>query len=432
MLFKKIALVDEFMQVNYGMYLGTEGEKITYLDSVPPGDELRFGETFDGKNKLLVPGFINTHSHAPMNIQRGFGENLSLMDWLNGRIFPFEARLTSEDVYYSAQCSIAEMLRFGIVSVSDHYMFGDANCRAFLDSGIKGNLSLCFSWFGPEDFKHIPAYSESEELFARYANAAGDRIKLEYGPHAEYTTTERILRQVAELAAQKNTGVHIHIAETAKEVEECRGRHQGKSPVQYLADCGLLNRPATAAHCVHLDEKDVAILKEKKVNVASCPKSNLKLASGFCPVRELMEAGVNISLGTDSVASNNNLNMLEEMKIFALIHKGAGGDPVLITPEETLYAATRAGAITQRRPDCGLLKEGFKADIAVFDIDKVYMKPVHSLMNNLIYAACGNDVCMTMADGKILYRDGEFFTLDIERIYYEAEQSRGRIVKELT
>ena len=431
MLFKNIALIDEFMQIKYGMYLGTEGERITYIDSIPPKDETRFNRIYQGENKLLVPGFINTHSHSPMNIQRGFGENLSLMDWLHGRIFPFEAHLTPEDVYYSSQCNIAEMLRFGIVSVSDHYMFGDANCRAFIDSGIKGNLSLCFSWFGEEDFKHIPAYPESEEMFARYSNFENSRILLEYGPHSEYTTTEKVLRQVVDLAKEKNTGIHIHISETAQEVRECRKRHMGKSPVQYLLDCGIFDLPTTAAHCVHLDAADIAVLKEKDVHVASCPKSNLKLASGFCPVKELMNAGVSISLGTDSVASNNNLNMLEEMKIFALIHKGITADPVLITPEETLYAATRAGAIAQRRPDCGLLKEGFKADIAVFDIDQVYMKPVHNLMSNLLYAACGSDVCMTMVDGKVLYDDGEFLTLDIEKIYYEAEKSRSRILKEI-
>src|SRR5665647_90046 len=388
MLFKKIALVNENMQIEYDMYLGTEGNKIIFLDSKPPKDESRFKEVYNGHNKLLVPGFVNTHSHSPMNILRGYGENLSLMDWLTKRIFPFEAHLTKNDVYYSAQCNIAEMLRFGIISVSDHYMFGEANCNAFIDSGIKGNISLCFSWFGKEGFREIPAYQESEGMLAKYSNFPSDRILLEYGPHAEYTTTEKILRDVVELASKRKMGVHIHISETVQEVDECRRRHNGRSPVQYLADCGLLDLPTTAAHCVHIDDDDINILKEKNVNVASCPKSNLKLASGFCPVEKLMNAGVNVSLGTDSVASNNNLNILEEMKIFALIHKGITGDPVIITPAQTLYAATRAGAITQRRYDCGLLKEGFRADIAVIDIDKIYMKPVHNLLSNLIYASC--------------------------------------------
>ena len=208
-------------------------------------------------------------------------------------------------------------------------------------------------------------------------------------------------------------------------------KRQGKSPVKYLADLGVFDVPTTAAHCVHIDEEDIAILADKKVTVASCPKSNMKLASGFCPVGKLLQSGANVALGTDSVASNNNLNMLEEIKTFALIHKGVSGDPTLITPAEALYAATRAGAVAQGRQDCGYLKEGYKADIVALNIDTIYMRPSHNQLNNLVYASCGSDIVMTMVDGRVLYDRGSFQHLDIEKLLYETEHSCQRILREL-
>jgi 5-methylthioadenosine/S-adenosylhomocysteine deaminase len=432
MLFQDVALVDEQFRLRQHMYLGVYGSRIEYLGETPPEQAYRYGEIYGkGRRLLLTPGFFNAHSHAPMQLLRGYGENLTLPDWLATKIFPFEAQLTADDIFWACKMGIAEMLRFGIVSTTDMYMQGEALGRAFATSGIKANFSVGTVCLEDRDFRELPQYAETLALREQFHNWDDGRLKVEFSLHGEYTSQPRVAWGLAEAAAQEGAAIHVHVAETAAEVAGCRERHGGMSPVQYLAEQGIFDVPATAAHCVHIDEADIAILKEKKVSVASCPKSNLKLASGFCPAAQLLQAGVNVAIGTDSVASNNNLNMLEELKTFALIHKGVSGDPTLVTPGEALYAATRAGALAQGREDCGLLKPGYRADIAVFDIDRLYMQPSHDLLNNLVYAACGSDVCLTMVDGAVLYHDGQFITLDIEELLYHTEQSCARILGEL-
>ena len=432
MFFKDITLIDETMQVREHMYLGTIDDRISYLGDVPPADPSLYGEEYGAcSGKLFIPGFFNAHSHAAMHLLRGYGENLTLHDWLNQRIFPFEAHLTADDIYWATQLGVAEMLRFGIVGTTDMYSMGEAMGRAFADSGIKANFSVGTTCFDDRTFQQMPQYAETlklKELFHGYDNG---RLQVDFSLHAEYTSSERIASGIAEAAAAAGLGMHCHVAETAFEVAGCRERHQGKSPVKYLADLGVFDVPTTAAHCVYIDEEDIAILTDKKVTVASCPKSNMKLASGFCPVGKLLQSGTNVALGTDSVASNNNLNMLEELKTFALIHKGVSGDPTLITPAEALYAATRAGALAQGRQDCGYLKEGYKADIVALNIDTIYMHPIHNQLNNLVYASCGSDIVMTMVDGRVLYDHGSFPHLDIEKLLYETEHSCQRILHEL-
>lgn len=427
MIFKDITLIDENFSAKEHYYVGIKGDKIDYVGDKMPN--IDYGEVYDGKNKLLLPAFYNLHSHLPMYLMRGYGENLPLMDWLNNKIFPFEAGLTDEDMYNGCLMGIAEMLRFGIGATSEMYLSQRPLCRAFIDSGAKGNISRCVSCFDPEmSYYDMPQYKEVTECIKEFNNADSGRIKAEFSLHSEYTTTERVVREMAKTVKEFGSSIHIHLSETAGEVADCRARHNGMSPVKYFAECGVFDSPTVAAHCVCVDDEDIEILREKKVSVASNPKSNLKLSSGIAPVSKLMKAGVNVGIGTDSVASNNNLNMIEEMRFFNLLQKGVNLDPTLITPSETLYAATRAGALAQGRNDCGLIKEGFKADITVFDIDNVYMKPAYDILNNLVYSAQGTDVCLTMVDGKVLYKDGEYNTLDIEKIEYECEKSRNRIL----
>lgn len=430
MLFKDITIIDEYFEIREHQYVGIKDDRIVYLSDKEPKE--KFGDIYDGKNRLLIPAFYNEHSHLPMALLRGYGENLSLMEWLQGRIFPFEAKLRPEDMYYGALFGAAECVRYGIGAVSEMYLDIDADTRAMIDSGLKANVSQCCTCPEDIDFSDHPVCKNTLDAIRKYHHADGDRIRVEFSLHAEYTSSEKIARSLACVAKQNDSSMHVHVSETKGEVEACRERRQGRTPVRYLADCGIFDVPTVAAHCIHLDEEDFAILKEHNVTVASCPKSNAKLASGFCPDTDLLRAGVNIAIGTDSVASNNNLNMVEEMRFFNLLHKAISFDPTVLTPVETLYSATRAGALAQNRPDCGLIKEGFKADLTVFDIGKIYMQPVHNLLNNLIYSADGADVKLTMVDGKILYNDGNYPTLDIERILYECERSRKRILNELS
>lgn len=426
MLFKDITIIDENFQVKEHRYVGVKGDRIVCISDALPVED--YGEVYDGRNKLLIPAFYNMHSHLPMFLMRGYGENLPLMTWLQGRIFPFEAQLTSDDMYWGSLMGVAEMLRYGIGATEDMYLHYDAQARALIDGGVKANYAACVLWTGEEPYRDIPVYRDVLESIRKYNGYDNGRIRTTFSLHAEYTSTEKIARAVAEAAAENHSTMHVHVAETAGEVEACRQNRGGRSPVRYLADCGIFDTPTVAAHCVHIVDEDIAILREHNVTVATCPKSNAKLASGICPVTALLDAGVNVAIGTDSVASNNNLNMIEEMRFFNLLQKATTYDPTVITPEQTLYAATRAGALAQQREDCGFVKEGFKADLTVLDIDNVYMKPVYNLLNNLVYAASGNDVVLTMVDGKVLYRDGSYPTLDIERINYECEKSRQRIL----
>lgn len=430
MLFKDITLIDENFEVKEHMYVGVKADKIAYIGPAMPAED--YGEVYDGNNKLLIPGFYNSHSHLAMTYMRGYGENLPLMTWLGERIFPFEAKLTPEDIYYGTLMGVAEMLRYGIVGTTDMYLNYDAQGRALADSYVKANYAQCVTWMDPTSYYDLPIYKDTLESIKKFNGYDNGRIKTTFSLHAEYTSTEKIAKAVAEAAAESGSTMHVHVSETQGEVDICRKRHQRRSPVRYLSDCGIFNVPTVAAHCVHIDDEDMDILKEHNVTVATCPKSNAKLASGICPVSDLLEKGVNVAIGTDSVASNNNLNMVEEMRFFNLLQKAIYRDSTIITPAQTLYAATRAGAIGQGREDCGMIKEGFKADLVVMDIDNPYMKPCYNALYNLIYSASGSDVVLTMVDGRVLYKDGEYPLMDIEKISYEFEQHRQRILADVT
>lgn len=429
MLFKNITIIDENFEVKRDMNVGVKGDRIVYVSDQPPQEDL--GEVYEGKNRLLLPAFYNMHSHLPMFYLRGYAENLPLQTWLQDKIFPFEAHLTGEDMYYGTLMGAAEMLRYGTASATDMYLDQAANARAFAESGIKGNVSQCFMVFDDTSYFEMPLYNETLEAIKQYDGYDDGRLRVEFSLHAEYTSSEKGAKEIARAALENASSMHVHVAETANETAECRIRHEGRSPVKYLADCGIFDVPAVAAHCVHIDDEDIAILKEHNVTVAANPKSNAKLSSGISPVAKLLGAGVNVAIGTDSVSSNNNLNMIEEMRFFNLFQKASVLDPTVITPAQTLYAATRAGALAQGREDCGFIKEGFRADLTVMDIDRIYMKPDHNLLNNLIYSASGNDIVLTMVDGRVLYRDGIFTTIDIERVVYECDARLQRILGQI-
>ena len=381
---------------------------------VPEGT---FDREIDGKGKILMPGFTNTHAHSPMCLMRGYGENLKLNEWLNTRIFPFEDHLTSEAVHSATLLAMAESFRFGIVSTTDMYYFCEDMVNAAIDCGAKMNVSRSLISFDEnEDVLTMQSYLEAESLFNGFHGAGDGRILVDFSLHAEYTSTPRLVRALAAMAHQNNANMHVHISETKEEHEGCKERRDGRTPAAYLNDLGLFDTKTTAAHCVWVEEADMDIFREKGVNVASCPVSNLKLASGVCNVPLLLEKGVAVSLGTDSVASNNSLNFIEEMKVFALVNKEKRSDPTSITPAEAIAAATISGALSQGRMDCGKIEKGYKADLILLDATAPHMYPMHEAVNNVVYSASGSDVCMTMIDGKIVYENGDFLTIDTEKV----------------
>lgn len=429
MLFKNISVLDENLEIKSDMYVSIEGKHIKYIGKDRP--EGTFGREYDGRNKLLMSGFYNSHAHSPMALMRGYGENLALQDWLNKKIFPFEDKLDGNAVYWGTLLSYAESLRFGIVSSSEMYYFMDDMVRAVADSGIKANISRAIVNFDDSDVWQLPSMKEMKRTFEEYHNTEDERIKMDMSIHGEYTSNHLAVRAVADYAKANGARMHVHISETKSEHEECKLRHGGKTPVRYFDELGLFDVPTTAAHCVWIEGEDYDILKEKKATVAVNPVSNLKLASGVCNVPKLLDMGINVAIGTDSTASNNSLNFMEEMKMFALAPKARFNDPQIVSPIQTIYAATRGGALGQGRDDCGIVKEGARADLIVVDLSQPHMHPVHDLKNNLVYSASGSDVELTMVDGKVLYDTGEFTSIDLEKTIFEAQKATKNILEQL-
>lgn len=424
-LYKNITIVDEKFEIKNNVFLGIKDEKVALISTDEPKlDEYEIVR--DGSKLLAAPAFYNIHTHLPMVLLRGYAENLSLARWLNERVFPFEANIGADDVYYGTLLGQAELLRFGCVSSTEMYFQLPSLFKANEASKLKMNASNAIVCFGNTDFKAFNEYKEYMFCLNNDSVSASKRFKLDMSIHAEYTTNPTIVKLAAEMAKAHGLNMHLHMSETKSEHEECKARH-GMTPAAYFESLGAFDVPCTAAHCVHLEGKDFDILARKGVTVANNPISNLKLSSGFANVAKMLEAGVNVGLGTDGVASNNNFNMFEELKLYATLNKALSDDPTLITPSQALYAATRAGALSQGRHDCGLIKEGFKADIMVLDTDKIHMTPVHNLLANFVYSAQGSDVVTTICDGEILYDNGDFKTIDIEKVKYENAVRAKRI-----
>lgn len=427
MLFKDITILNENFEIENNMYIGVKDDVISYIGKEMPVEN--YGEEYDGKCRLLMPGFYNAHAHSPMTLMRGYGENLVLQDWLTTKIFPFEDKLDSNAVYWGTMLHTAEALKYGIVSCSDMYYFIPDIARAIAESGAKANISRSIANPMGIPFDELPSIDEAKES-VKLHNTANGRIKIDMSLHAEYTNNVETTMRLAELTKEVGLAMHVHCSETKLEHEECKMRH-GLTPAQFYNKYGLFDGPALAAHCVWAEDEDLEIFKEKGVWVASNPVSNLKLASGICPAAKMLERGVNVALGTDGVSSNNNLNFFEEMKTFAILAKVKSNDPTVITPKEALTVATLNGAKAQGRTDCGQIKLGNKADMIVIRTDDPNMHPVHNMLNNLVYSCSSSNIEMTIVDGKVLYKNGEFTTIDLEKTIFEAEKATENILRQL-
>lgn len=408
-------------------WVATQGEYISYIG--PQQGAPHDTEEVDGRGGLLTAGFVNAHTHVPMTLLRGWGEDLPLQRWLNERIFPFEDQLDGDAVYWGSLLGMAEMIQGGTTSFTDMYYFCDRIVDAAEHCGIKANIGRGLTCFDPQaKLAELPAYRESEQLLQRLQGRA--RLRADVAPHAEYTTRPDLLEGLAALAERYGARMHIHLSETESEHRECIARH-GVTPAGLLEKTGVLSRPVTVAHGVWLSEQDVELLAARDVTLAHCPKSNAKLGSGIAPVARYLQKGLKVALGTDSAASNNALRMVEEMRFAALLAKASACDPCALPAADALHMATRAGALSQGRTDCGILAVGARADLVLFDTERPCMQPQHDALANLLYAAGQHCVRMTVVDGKVLYRDGEFTTLDIERVCFEAARCTEKIVQKL-
>lgn len=433
MLFADIDLLDEDLDYRTRQWVGVRDGRIAYLgDEAPAGEEAAtYGEVYDGRGKLLAPAFYNAHAHAPMTLLRGYAENLPLQAWLNDKVFPFEDRITPEDCYWGTTLACAEMARYGCVSFSDMYYHMEEGARAALDAGLKMNLSDSLLAFNGEGLDELPVDAQNRRLLHDLQGAGDGRIVVDCNIHAEYTSNPRAVADLAAFAREQGLRVQVHVSETRAEHEECRQRHGGLTPVRYFDSLGLFDAPVTAAHCVWVDDEDIDVLAARGVFVAANPASNMKLGSGFAPVPKMLERGVKVCLGTDGMASNNNHDMMQDLYLLALLYKGSTNDPSVVTPKQALAAATRMGALSQGRDDCGYVAIGAKADLCVFDVSGPSWAPMTNPLVNVVYAGHGADVCLTMCDGCVVYRDGAYPTLDVERAKAEVNARTQRIVGEL-
>lgn len=424
MLFKNITLVGENYEVFHNVNILVEDDKITYIGKEIPKDYN--GEVYNGENKVAMPGYYNIHSHIPMTLIRGYGEGLPLQRWLEERMFPFEDLMVAEDMYWGTQLGVAEMIASGAVSFSDMYMEIEAITKAVEETGIKANISrACVGFTDDTHFKDVNEW-EAIHFLADYMKAnPNNRVIGECSIHGEYTSREALVREVADYSAKNGFNMHIHLSETKKEHIECKARHQGMTPAEWFDYCGVFNSPTIAAHCVWLENRDFDILAKHNVTVAHCPSSNLKLGSGFAPIAKMMEHNIRVGIGTDGAASNNNLNMHEEVNLASLINKGSTQNSELFGPKTMLQMACKNGAMAQSRFDCGELKVGNKADIVIFDMDKPHLYPVYDVLANIMYSASASDICLTMVDGKVLYKNGEYKTIDIEKVKFNANRIKN-------
>ena len=419
-LIRNVKLLEEYGFGTKTVAVVVEDGKYTYVGEAEP--RIRVDEIIDGKGNLFIPAFYNTHCHAAMTLFRGYGEDLPLDRWLNEKIFPAEDKLTPRSVNVATKLAIAEMLSNGVASFSDMYMFMDEVAEAVLETGIKANLSRSIVSFAESDnIANDSRFLESVKLVKDYNGAGSGRLKIDMSLHAEYTNTEQMSRFIAEYTRENGLGMQVHISETEKEHRECMARRGGRTPIEFFRDCGLLDSRTTAAHCVYLTDNDINIIKEKKVSVAHNPVSNLKLGSGVMGLRKMLDKGVNVTLGTDGVASNNNLDVLKELQYAVLLGKGISRQPESVTAAEMFPLATRNGAIAQGREDCGEIKIGYKADAVLVNLDSVNNIPSYGYYTTLAYSAKSSDVLMTMVDGEILYKNGEYKTIDIEKLKFEAK-----------
>lgn len=396
--------------------VGLDGGRIDYVGPVRAPETA--GDVLDVSGQAVLPGLVNAHTHVAMTLMRSYADDMPLQPWLEDRIWPLERHLTPDDVYWGTLLGAVEMLRGGVTTFCDMYWHAP---RA-VDAGLEAGMRVCPSGV------LIGLLPDADAMLARASDfvdaclaRAHPRLHIRYGPHAPYTVPDAYLAKVVAAAAERGVPIHIHLAETAKEVADSQAQH-GESPVAHMARVGLFDVPCTAAHCVHLSPADIATLAERRVGVAACLTSNLKLGSGVPLVPELRAAGAIVGLGTDGTASNNNLDVFEEILLTALLYKGLRHDPTLITAYEALEMATWGGAQAVGLDRLGRLKPGWRADVICVDLSGPHLCPGHNVVSDVVYAARSHDVTTVVVEGELAVRDRQLTDIDEAEVVTRARQ----------
>ncbi|MGQ9506677.1 MAG: amidohydrolase [Candidatus Bathycorpusculaceae bacterium] len=399
-------------------------------------------EKIDAKNKIVMPGFVNTHQHAAMSLLRGYADDLPLQEWLEKWIWPIEKHMTAHDIYVGALLTAVESIMGGTTTVNTmyHYTPEENEAKAFADAGLRGVIGhVCFSWRKEEDRKAL------WDLAKNWHNQEKGLIRVSVDPHAPYTVDPEYMKELktlredlSEKFGSENALIiwHTHVAETSDEKEKIRKTFNiqiKKGVIAYLDSLGVLNEKVIAAHCVAVTDEDIKIMKKRGVKVSHNPISNLKLASGISPIPKMLKEGVTVSLGTDSPCSNNTTDMFENMKTTAILHKGINKNPTLLPAEKTLEMATIHGAkALSWDKEIGSIAVGKKADLIIINLKKPHLSPLHNETSHMVYAAKASDVETVIINGKIIMENRTFKTLNIERVMALAEKAKNNLLRRVS
>lgn len=418
-------LTMEDTEVKWGE-LHTDGNRISYIgtEENAPKD-VKFEREINLNGNLIMPSFKNAHTHSAMTFLRSYADDLPLNDWLFKQVFPMEAKLTGEDIYWLSKLAFAEYLTSGMTACFDMYFEPDHMAQASEETGIR--TIMCGSIAGSAE--ECDAALEKLDILYNKFKDRSEFVSYRLGFHAEYTTDISIMKGVAEMSKKYKAPVYTHNSETASEVQGCIERH-GMTPTALMDSLGMFEYGGGGFHCVHMSERDMEIFRRRGLWAVTNPGSNSKLASGIAPLCRMTEKGINLSIGTDGPASNNALDMFREMYLATVLQKLDRNDAAAMPADKVLEMATKGGALTMGLDDCDVLAEGKKADLIVIDLNKPNMQPLNNIAKNIVYSGSKSNVLMTMCAGKILYENGEFSTIDTEKVYAEANKAIERMKAE--
>lgn len=402
-------------------FVVVEGDKITYVGQTAPDGN--YDRVVDCAGKVMLPGFVNAHTHLPMTLMRGYGGGHDLQSWLHDYIFPAEARLDSRAVAAGTALGLAEMIATGVTCVADMYMHTTVIADQVVKAGLSANLSCGGVYFGaPEDFSEDTCSDcrNQRVLTEEWHGRNGGQIRVDASIHAEYTSNALLWRWMAGYAKEHGLRMHVHTSETVSEHEGSVARN-GKTPIQALNEYGVWDNGGSAAHCVYTTQEDWALMRDKGVSCVHNPWSNLKLGSGIAPVPAMKKAGVNVALGSDGMSSHNAADLFSDMKLAACLPCGVGRDPMAMGAWDALEMATVNGARALGRTDTGVIAPGYLADLILVDFAHPNLTPCHDPAENLVFSARPANVVMNMARGQVIYENGVFLTIDLDRVRAEVE-----------
>ena len=415
-----IVTMNEKMDVLFGAFLGIKDGKIASISKTAPAEPPK--TIIDGTGMVVMPGLVNCHTHLATSVLRSYCDDLSSHEALDAQLQK-EDKMDSRAAKAAAKLAIAECLRFGVTSVSDLYYYPDATAEAVAETGIKANLALSAYRFINEcedfDFDTDEQCQELVKVAEKWHNHDNGRVRIDAGIYAEYTSNYKLWEALAGFAHEQGLGMQLHLAETQSEADSCLDR-TGMGPGELLNCHRVFNVPATAAGCTYLDENERKMLGKKKVSAVATPLACAKAGRKSTPILECVKAGMNVALGTGGAIECGNLDMFEVMRGAAMTERAASGDAAAMPSPAVLMMATTCGARAQGRAnECGMIKEGFDADLCLIDFSAPHLIPCHNVLNGLVYGAKGGDIAMTMVRGKILYQNGQFPTIDLKEVIEE-------------